>query len=115
MSALWLTSLWRDDRRLRRRLLIIDGFLFAFWFYSCAYILDHPAERGSDGFEVLLMIPMTGIAIVLSLPATLLLISKRTLRVGAAVTLVAIVADVLIGPNVLWNSGLGRGTLWPLW
>ena len=115
MAGLWLKSLWRDDRRLRHRLLIIEFCLFAFWFYSVAYIFNHPAAKGSDGFEVFLIVPMTGIAMFLSLPALLLLISNRTLRTSAGVALAAIIANVLIGSNVLWNSGLGRGTFWPLW
>ena len=118
-GAAWVVRrAWRwqeDDGRLRRTLLVVDLGLIAFWVYSVAYILEHPAARGSDGFEFLLAIPVTLIAVFLSLPALLLLISNQTLRVGACVTLIAIVANGLIGSNVLWNSGLRHGPLWPLW
>lgn len=106
---------WRDDRRLRRVLLVVDLGLVAFWVYSVEYILHHPAARGSDGFEVFLVVPMTGVVLFLSLPALLLVISNRTLRVGPWVTAMAVLANVFVGVGVLWNSGLGRGPYWPLW
>jgi len=101
-------SIWRDDRRLRRLLLIIDLGLLAFWFYSVIYIIDHPAEKHSDGFEILAAIPMTGIALFLSLPALLLLIWRRTLRIGALFTLAALLTNILCWVSVLNGAGLGR-------
>ncbi|GJE58838.1 hypothetical protein [Methylobacterium trifolii] len=115
MTTLWLKSLWQDDRRLRHLLLVVDIGLLIFWFYAVEYIIHHPAAKGSDGFEIFLAVPMTLIVLCLSLPALLLLISNRTLKFGPPITLAAIVANVLIGSDVLWNSGLGRGTFWPLW
>lgn len=106
---------WQENRRLRRFLLIIDVGLIAFWVYSVEYIFHHPAEKGSDGFEIFLVVPMTLIALVFSLPALLLLISNRTLKFAPPVTLSAVVINILFGSEVLWNSGLRRGNFWPLW
>ena len=84
MTIEWLKSLWqdiwKDNGRLRRLLLVIDVGLIAFWVYSVIYINDHPAEQHSDGFEILAAVPMTLIALCLSLPALLLLIWNRTLE-----------------------------------
>lgn len=111
----WLKSLWQDDRRHRRRLLIVNAGLIAFWAYSIAYILHHPAEKGSDGFEVFLTVPMTAIALFFTVPALLFLIWRRTIKFSAPVTLAAIAMNVLFGSDILWNSGLGRGVFWPIW
>ena len=115
MTTRWLKLLWQDHKRLRRCLLIGDFGLIAFWLYSVEYIIHHPAEKGSDGFEIFLAVPMTLIVLFLSLPALLLLISNRTIQISAPVTLAALVAKVLVGSDVLWNSGLERGTFSPLW
>ena len=109
--AIWprgVRQLWRDDRRFRLTLLVVDAGLIAFWVYSVIYIMDHPAEKGSDGFEILAAVPMTGIALFLSFPALLLLIWKRTLRIGAWVTLAAIVMNVWCWTYILLYAGLGR-------
>jgi hypothetical protein len=110
-----LKSLWKDDRRRRRPLLIVNGGLVAFWIYSAEYVIHHPAAKGSDGFEVFMVIPVTFIAVFLTLPAVFLLISRRTIKLSAPVTLMAIVMNVLCGGDILWNSGLTRDPLWPLW
>jgi O-antigen ligase len=118
MTIEWLKSLWQDNRRLRRLLLVIDVGLVAFWVYSVIYISDHPAEQHSDGFEILAAIPMTLIALCLSLPALLLLIWNRTLRTSALVTLAAIAMNVWYWSSVLRFAGLGREwqcvTFWEL-
>jgi len=118
MTIEWLKSLWQDNRRLRLLLLVIDVGLIAFWVYSVIYISDHPAEQHSDGFEILAAVPMTGIALCLSLPALLLLIWNRTLRTSALVTLAAIVMNVWYWSIVLRLAGLGREwqcvTFWEL-
>lgn len=106
---------WDDDRRLRRLLLVVDLGLIAFWLYSVEYILHHPAAKGSDGFEVFLVVPMTAIALLFSLPALLLAIPRRTLRASTWVTAMALLMNVFAGTSVLWNSGLGRGAYWPIW
>ena len=106
---------WQEDRRLRRFLLIVDVGLIAFWVYSVEYIIHHPVEKGSDGFEIFLAVPMTVIALCLNFPALLLLISNRTLKFAPPITLAAVVANVLFGSEILWNSGLRRGAFWPLW
>ena len=117
--ATWLVRrlrrVWRDDGLLRRALLGVDLGLIGFWIYSVAYIIHHPAAKGSDGFEIVLVVPMTLIALFGSLPALLLLIGRRTLRPGAYVTLVAIAFNGVVGTSVLWNSGLRHGAFWPLW
>ena len=112
MTIEWLKSLWQDiwqdNGRLRRLLLVIDVGLIAFWVYSVIYISDHPAEQHSDGFEILAAIPMTLIALCLSLPALVLLIWNRTLRISALVTLAAIAMNVWYWSSVLRFAGLGR-------
>jgi O-antigen ligase len=112
MTIEWLKSLWqdiwKDNGRLRRLLLVIDVGLIAFWVYSVIYINDHPAEQHSDGFEILAAVPMTLIALCLSLPALLLLIWNRTLRASALVTLAAIAMNVWYWSSVLRFAGLGR-------
>lgn len=116
--TLWLKTLWRDNRRLRRLLVIVDAGLIAFWPYLIAFIIAHPAAKGSDGFEIISVIPATLIVLCLSLPALLLLLSDRTIRTGAAVTLAAIVTNVLFFSDLRWNSGLIRewhcSTVWTL-
>lgn len=108
-------AVWHDDRRLRRLLLVVDAGLIYFWVYSVVYVFEHPAEKGSDGFEVFLAVPMTLIALCLSFPAQLLVVWNRTLRISAWISAAAIVANTVIGGDVLWNSGLGRGPFWPIW
>ena len=118
MTAAWVKSLWRDDRRLRRRLLVIDVGLFAFWPYLVAFIFAHPAAKGSDGFEVIAVVPATLIALCLSVPALLLSISNRTLRFGVWVTLAAAVTNACFFIDLRWNCGLVRewqcSTIWTL-
>ena len=82
--------------------------MIAFWPYLIAFIIGHPAAKGSDGFEIVAVVQATLVALGLSLPAVLLLVSNRTLRIVAMVTLAAIVANVLFYADVRWNSGLVR-------
>ncbi|HKG84649.1 MAG TPA: hypothetical protein VKB16_16055 [Beijerinckiaceae bacterium] len=118
MTIEWIKSLWEDGRRLRRLLLLVDVGLIAFWPYLIAWVIAHPAEKGSDGFEVFAVIPVTLIALFLSLPALLLLVSNRTLRIGAWVTLAAIATNILFFSNLRSNSLLVREwhcrTFWTL-
>jgi len=69
-------------------------------------------------FRGLRGIPATLIAIFLSLPALLLLVSNRTLRIGAWVTLAAIATNILFFSDLRSNSLLVRewhcGTFWTL-
>lgn len=106
MTTQWWILLWQDERRLRRPLLIIGIGLVACWFYLIAYIFAHPAAKGSDGFEIIAVIPATLIALCLSLPALLLLISNKTVRISLLVMIAAIVLNAWLLIDLGWNSGL---------
>lgn len=97
-------------RHLRRYLIPISVSLVGFWIFSVIYIIDHPADKGSDGFEFLAAIPFTGIAFLFSLPALLLSFWRQTVYIGA------LLAALAVGLNGLYcyaylTSG-GHGSEW---
>ena len=66
-----------------------------FWLYTIYAIKQHTDLNGS-GLEVIAMIPMTGIALFLVLPALVLSFVRRALWFSFSLAIIAGVADVFV-------------------
>jgi hypothetical protein len=94
---------WR--LRLATMALVVAELLF--WAYTFYYIGRHPKLNGT-GLEIIAMIPMTAIALFLTLPALLLTFVRRALWFAFGLALLAGAADLATWGQVV--AEIGRAT-----
>jgi hypothetical protein len=97
-------SIRPERRRLRLATLAIIAAEVMFWLYTIYFIKRH-TELNGTGLEVIAMIPMTAIALFLTLPALSLSFVKRALWLAFGLAILAGVADIAIWGRMVGEIG----------